>query len=278
MELLALYYKKYAGAAKASDYVEWACQHLYTDDPEVKKLASMRVKEQLNMFEIEQMFANVMKSLQLTAPSEKACVAAHIKSLHAQLVMPVPQTMQIVNEIYECTVAHDLFEEQMRWQEVSDIIDDFQYGDNQKGYTADQVKQMITAHARKLWHMKPSEMDVTALIGQRVTGIDSEIHFIIQLEQGAIIIECPWRIRNADVILLGETDIQSNQREWRAVSELLAGKTIEDVQLFEQCPLLIIQCGDVFIDVFHASAYFDGWTLTNEADFYVFSMHGGSIA
>ena len=34
--------------------------------------------------------------------------------------------------------------------------------------------------------------------------------FLIKLEKGAIIIECPWRIRDTDGILLGETDIQSN--------------------------------------------------------------------
>ncbi|WP_379589394.1 hypothetical protein [Oceanobacillus caeni] len=32
------------------------------------------------------------------------------------------------------------------------------------------------------------------------------------------------------------------------------------------------------MDVFHASSYFDGWTLTDHGDFYIFSMHGGSIA
>lgn len=41
----------------------------------------------------------------------------------------------------------------------------------------------------------------------------------MELEKGAIIIEYPWRIRNADVILLGETDIQSNQRDWRLIKE-----------------------------------------------------------
>ena len=58
----------------------------------------------------------------------------------------------------------------------------------------------------------------------------------------------------------------------------MIGKTIEDVQLLEQSPLLIIQCDNIFLDVFHASHYFDGWTLTDEDDFYMFSMHGGDIA
>ena len=97
------------------------------------------------------------------------------------------------------------------------------------------------------------------------------------MERGAIVIECPWRIRDVDGILLGETDLQSNQKEWKSIEELLTGRTIEAVHLLEQCPLLIVQCGNIFLDVFHASSYFDGWTMTNEEDFYMFSMHGGNI-
>ena len=64
----------------------------------------------------------------------------------------------------------------------------------------------------------------------------------------------------------------------KSVRELLIGKTIEDVQLLEQCPLLIVQFGNIFLDVFHASSFFDGWNLTDNEDFYIFSMHGGGIA
>ena len=67
-------------------------------------------------------------------------------------------------------------------------------------------------------------------------------------------------------------------RVGKSVRELLIGRIIDDVQLLEQCPLLIVQFGNVFLDVFHASSFFDGWTLTDEGDLYIFSMHGGSIA
>jgi hypothetical protein len=192
--------------------------------------------------------------------------------------MPKKNAVSIVKEIYDCTIAHDLFEEQMNWQEISDAIDDCQYGDNYYGYTMDKINEMIVATARRTWPTKLSKISFKEFIGQKVTAIDSEVHFIIQLEKGAIIIECPWRIRDTGGILLGETDIQSNQSEWKSVKELLVGKKVEDIQLFEQCPLLIVQCDNVFVDVFHASSFFDGWTLTAKEDFYIFSMHGGSIA
>ena len=88
-------------------------------------------------------------------------------------------------------------------------------------------------------------------------------------------IECPWRIRNKDEIMIGESDISTWPGAWKTVEELLKGKAIEDIQLFEHCPLLILQIGDVFVDIFHASASFDGWALTDEEGFYLFSMHGG---
>ncbi|GGA74767.1 hypothetical protein GCM10008025_18100 [Ornithinibacillus halotolerans] len=244
----------------------------------IKKLASMDKNEKLNIFEMEKMFDDAMKSIQWEVPSKEQCVEYHVKHLHSQLLLPVENAMLLVKEIYDCTIEHELFKEQMNWQEISDAIDDFQYGDNQNGYTEGKINEMIVAHARKLWHTKISNITFKELIGQKVTAIDSEVHFIIQLEKGAIIIECPWRIRDTGGILLGETDIQSNQSEWKSVKELLVGKKVEDIRLYEQCPLLIIQFDNIFLDVFHASSYFDGWTLTDHGDFYIFSMHGGSIA
>ena len=276
--LLELYYKRYAGIVQASDYVEWANHCLYLDVFEIQKLASMSAAESLNLFEIEEMFNDALKAAQIEAPSEELCLHHHLRHLHSQLLMPVKDAELIVKEIYDCTISHGVFEEQLNWQEMSDVIDDFKYGDNLNGYTENLVNEMIIAHARRLWHTKVSKITFKELIGQKVTAIDSEIHFIIQLEKGAVIIECPWRIRNTDGIVIGETDIQSNQKEWKSIGELLVGHTIEDVQLLEQCPLLIIQFGHLFLDVFHASSYFDGWTLTDEEDFYLFSMHGGSIA
>ncbi|MBP3952544.1 hypothetical protein [Bacillus suaedae] len=275
--MLELYYKRYTNTVQVADYVEWANHCLYLDVLEIKKLASMGMGEQLNLFEIEAMFAEAMKSIQMTPPSKEECLDDHFKRLHAQLLLPSENAMLIVQEIYHFAIEYELVEEQMNWQELSDMIDDFQDGDNHYGYTMAKINEMIIGHARRTWHSKGSKVTFKDFIGQQITAIDTEIHLIIQFEKGSITIECPWRIRNADVILFGGTDIQSNQGQWKTVKELLVGKTIEDVQLFEQCPFLIVQCDDLFLDVFHASSFFDGWTLTDEEDFYMFSMHGGVI-
>lgn len=278
MDVLELYYKIYTHTVEASDYVKWAEHALYLDDPNVNKLASMSMKEQVNIFEVEEMFRRAMNSLQREVPSKEQCVDFHIQQLHAKLLTTTEHAVTIVKEIYACAIQYGLQEEQMKWHEISDAIDDFQYGDNYHSYTQDMIHQMILSHARKLWHTKISKIDFKEFIGQKVTAIDTEVHFIIQFERGSLVIECPWRIRDTAGILMGETDILANQGEWKSVNELLVGKTVEDVHLLEQCPFLIMQCDNIFLDLFHASSNFDGWTLTDEEDFYMFSMHGGSIA
>lgn len=154
IELLELYYKKYTDTVQASDYVAWATHYLYidVDEPEINKLASMSMKGQLNIFEIEKMFDDGMNSIQQEAPSKEKCFKYYINGLHAQLLVPVEHAMSIVNQIYNCTLTHDLFEEQMKWLEISDAIDDFQYGSNYYGYTIDKINEMIVVQARRLWH------------------------------------------------------------------------------------------------------------------------------
>lgn len=231
----------------------------------------------LNIFEIEEMFEAARKSIRIKAPSEEESVSYHIRQLYAQLITPNVKAVSIAKEIYRCAMTHELSEIQMQWQEISDAIDDFQYGKNQDGYSLDKLQSMIVAHARRLWHMQPSEYTFKEFVGQKVTAVNSETQFIILLEKGSIVVECPWRIRDANGIKIGETDIQTNQSEWKTVQSILTGKTIVDVQLFEQFPLLIIQLNNLFLDIFHASSFFDGWTLSDDEDFYMFSVHGGQI-
>ncbi|MCM3227369.1 hypothetical protein [Terribacillus saccharophilus] len=276
IELLELYYKKYTDTVQASDYVAWAIDHLYSEPTaEINKLASVR--GQLNIFEVEEMFEAARKSMQYEEPSEEKCVSFHVRQLHSQLIMPNERVLSIVKEIYDCAITHDLTEIQMNWQDVSDAIDEFQYGGNPDSYTLEKIHNLIVMHARRLWHVQPSKNTFKEIIGQKVTAIDFETQFSIHLEKGFIEVECPWRIRDTNVILIGDTDIQSQKWEWKTVKELLINKTMVDIQVFEECPLLIIQFDNLFLDIIHTSAFFDGWRLSDDEDFFVFSMHGGHI-
>ena len=277
IELLELYYKKYTETIEAKDYVAWAIENIFMDKMSIKKLAGMGIGEDLNIFEIEAMFGEVMDDLHLEAPPMGECLDYRLKQLHIQLLVPTEHALELVREIYDLTLVNDLVEEQMNWQEINDAIDDFEYGDNIYHYTLEKIHKMIIEHARKLWHTTLSKITFHEFIGQKIKNVTFDPGFIIEFEKGALKLECPWRIRNAEVILLGETDVQLNVKEWQSVGELLIGKEIRTVQLYENMLLLIVQIGELFLDVFHASADFDGWTLTDGEDSYLFSMHGGSI-
>ncbi|MFP7495282.1 hypothetical protein SFC66_16005 [Terribacillus saccharophilus] len=250
--------------------------HLYSEPTvEITKLASVR--GQLNIFEVEEMFEAARKSKQYEVPSKEECVSFHVRQLHSGLIMPNDKAVSIAKEIYDCAMTNDLSELQMNWQEVSDAIDEYQYGDNSEGYTLEKIHSLIVTYARRLWHRNPSKYTFKELIGQKVTAVDFETQFSIDLKKGFIKVECPWRIRDTDVILIGDSDIQSQPWQWKSVKELLVDKTIVDIQVFEECPLLIIQFDNLFLDILHTSAFFDGWTMSDDEDFFVFSMHGGHI-
>ena len=278
MDLLSLYYKKYKNIVEASDYVNWAQHMLYTDCHEITKLASMT--EPLNLFEMESMFERSMKAIRQEEPREEDCVAYHLKELHAKLLSPNVGAISIVKELYHFVIAEDLYEEQMRWYIVSELIDYFEY-DGTYNMTKEELNEKVIMHAcmhaRELWHTQRIEGRFSEFIGQKVIDIETGDNFSIQFGKGALAIECPWRIRNADIVLVGETDSQTNEDAWKSVKQLLSGTTILDVQLFENCPLLIVQCDDLYLDLFHASSNFDGWILKNEEDSYIYSMHGGQV-
>ncbi|TXC85848.1 hypothetical protein FS935_19590 [Metabacillus litoralis] len=120
----------------------------------MKKLASMSIKKPLNIFEIEEMFAGVMKALQQDEPSKEQCFDYHINQIHSQLLLPNSNALSIVKEIYTFTIQHELYEQQMNWQEISDLIDDYQYGDNYNEYTMDKIYEIIGDHARRIWIQK----------------------------------------------------------------------------------------------------------------------------
>ena len=162
--------------------------------------------------------------------------------------------------MYHFVITEDLYEEQMRWHVVSELIGYFEY-DEACNMTKEVLNEKVIKHARELGHTKGIEDRFTEFIGQKVIDIETGGNFSIQFEKAALTIECPWRIRNEDIVLVGETDSQAYGDEWKSVKQLLSGTTIMDVQLFEHCPLLIVQCDDLYLDMFHASANFDGWIM-----------------
>ncbi|MFJ7637821.1 hypothetical protein ACQKIC_01090 [Peribacillus sp. NPDC046944] len=149
MDTTILYYKRYEGKAKPIDYVNWAYQKL-TDDSSVnslKILASFR--EPLNQFEVEDYFQRVIKEWEMPVPTHEECAKAYLYHLLRQILGEDKHVAHIAYEVYEVVREH--FNELNVWYDISEMIDEFQCGENRlrENLTWEQFLSMIKLEAEK---------------------------------------------------------------------------------------------------------------------------------
>ncbi|QOY34757.1 hypothetical protein AWH56_018800 [Anaerobacillus isosaccharinicus] len=149
MDTEILYYKKFKGIEKPLDYVNWAFSMLENEisTTSLNILASLR--EPLNIFEVEDYFERALDELSMKEPSYEQCAKYHIRYLLRQIIDDKNNAMNFAYEIYE--VVRELFtnEELETWYEISEMIDDFRYGDNIKKLTQDFLITIIVQEAKK---------------------------------------------------------------------------------------------------------------------------------
>lgn len=142
-ETEVLYYKKVEGTVLAIDYIEWAFTMLHNrmSTPSLNILASLT--EPLNIFEIEEYFNRALYELDITEPSYEDSAKHYVRYLLRQIVDDPSIAIDNANEVYTIARGHFLGEEHDRWYEVSELIDDFLYGDNSKNITRAYLTQFI---------------------------------------------------------------------------------------------------------------------------------------
>lgn len=125
------------------------------------------------------------------------------------------------------------------------------------------------------------EIDFSYFIGQVVTDINTEENLSLSIifEKGWLMVECPWRIRKGKEIVLGETDCISELQKFshKNVKELLISKKILNISFYEQLILIIEFEENLTFELFHASSYFEGWTLQGNNGIDVFTLPGGEV-
>ncbi|MFJ5763667.1 hypothetical protein ACIQAA_32180 [Neobacillus sp. NPDC093182] len=126
-----------------------------------------------------------------------------------------------------------------------------------------------------------SKIDFGYFIGQVVTDVNTEENqpLGIIFEKGWLMVECPWRIRKGKEIILGETDCISEPKKFshKNVKKLLVSKRILNISFYEQLIFIIEFEGNLTFELFHASSYFEGWTLQGDDGFDVFTLPGGEV-
>lgn len=131
-------------------------------------------------------------------------------------------------------------------------------------------------------YRKPSNIDFNFFVGQKVIEVNTEENLPLGMtfEMSALIIECPWRIQVVNEVLMGYSDCLHSPERYshKDVEKILIGKRIRNIFHFEKISDLIIEFeGNLYLELFHDSNYFEGWQLQGDNGLYLVSLPGGSF-
>ena len=143
METGILYYKKFERKVLTKDYIDWAIcmMHNGKSKPSLNILVSLT--EPLNNFEVEDYFNKAVNELDIAEPSYEESAKHYVRYLLRQIVADPSIAIDNAYEIYTIVSEHSLDEEQESWYEISEMIDDFLYGDNIKNITRSFLNKVI---------------------------------------------------------------------------------------------------------------------------------------
>lgn len=151
MEINRLFYIISEGQIEAKDYVKWAysmVENKYTS-PALNTLAFL--EEPLNIFEVEQFFKRVLEELNLDEPTYEEQRNGQIQYLLQQIILEKDYAIRNGSEIYK--IYRNNFDydhhKTLVWYEISEMIDDFQYGDNINNYSEELLVQTIIQKAKE---------------------------------------------------------------------------------------------------------------------------------
>ena len=132
-------------------------------------------------------------------------------------------------------------------------------------------------------YRKLSNIDFSYFIGQKVEEVNTEknIVFGMTFESGYLTIECPWRIRCANEVAIGYSDVLHSGGKFshKNAEQILMGKRIVNIFHFEQISDLVVEFENgIYLELFHDSSYYEGWQLGTEKGLYLFTLPGGSYS
>ncbi|MEO2075968.1 MAG: hypothetical protein ABGX20_11420 [Bacillus sp. (in: firmicutes)] len=126
-----------------------------------------------------------------------------------------------------------------------------------------------------------NKIDSSYFIGQAVIDVNTEenVPLGIIFQKGSLVVECPWRIRKGQEIVLGETDcISAPERfSYNNVKKLLLSKKILNISFDRELLFTMEFEENLTLELFHASSYFEGWALRGDDGFDVFTLPGGEV-
>jgi len=126
-----------------------------------------------------------------------------------------------------------------------------------------------------------SDIDFTPVIGIKVTEIN-RMYPIIIFDVGYLTIECSWRFRKANKIIVGqaETEVEDKKDKlYEVLEEMLIGKrVVEVIHYVDISDLTVVFEDGIVIDIFHDSSWYEGWQFQGPNNFLVVSLPGGGFS
>ncbi|WP_028391412.1 hypothetical protein [Bacillus cihuensis] len=131
METFILFYKIHHSNVKPIDYINWALKMLESDRSSCSLNILSSLGEPLNIFEVEHYFRKALNELDIQEPSYKECAEFYIQHLSKKIIKDENNAIDIAYQIYVVARDLDYPEDLEEWCNISEMIDDFRYGDNQ---------------------------------------------------------------------------------------------------------------------------------------------------
>ena len=149
MDTKLLYYKIYEGDVEPWDYIEWAMNMLENECSSASLNILSALEEPLNIFEVEDYFNRVSSEIVLRKPTYEECAQYFINHLFKTILQDENNAVEIAYEIYKVSSEHINTEELSKWYGISEMIDDFRYGDNVESLTKSTLTSVIVQEAKK---------------------------------------------------------------------------------------------------------------------------------
>ncbi len=149
METNMLYYKIFQKKVEPVDYVNWAIKMLENSDTSTSLNILSTLSETLNIFEVEDYFQRAVRELDVEEPPQDECTKYYFWYLLKQIIDNESYAINYAYEIYQVVPEEYVSENLNVWYEISEMIDDYRYGDNIEEITREYLITTIVKQAKK---------------------------------------------------------------------------------------------------------------------------------
>lgn len=119
-------------------------------------------------------------------------------------------------------------------------------------------------------------------MGKKVMEINKMYPILIFDGEETLTIECSWRLRNEETILLGSNEfklVETHLKAYEKLSKMLLGQEIKDIRIISAVSDLSIQFSNgMLLELFSDSTIYENWTLSDGKDFMLISLPGGELS